>query len=45
MYAMYDSQAATLTFYRVPYDHGAAMQAIRHSELPNAFADRLEQGQ
>lgn len=44
MYALYDSAAATLTFYRVPYDHHAAAQAVRSSGMPEFFAQRLEQG-
>jgi diadenosine tetraphosphatase ApaH/serine/threonine PP2A family protein phosphatase len=44
MYALYDKAAASLTFWRVPYDHHAAAQAVRASALPPAYADRLEQG-
>lgn len=45
MYALYDSTAATITFHRVPYDHVAAVQAVRSSGMPESFAQRLEQGQ
>ncbi|WP_353236371.1 metallophosphoesterase [Diaphorobacter ruginosibacter] len=45
MYALYDSEAATITFHRVPYDHMAAAAAVRASkELPAQWADRLEWG-
>ena len=45
MYAMYDSDAATLTFHRVVYDHMAAAAAVRQTHaLPPHFADRLEWG-
>lgn len=43
-YALLDPQAATLTFQRVPYDHAGAAAAIRATELPSFFADRLEHG-
>jgi len=42
MYALFDAQAATLTFYRVPYDYLAAAHAVRVAGLPAFFADRLE---
>lgn len=44
MYALYDDSAASMTFYRVAYDHMAAAQAVRKSGMPEAFAQRLEQG-
>lgn len=44
MYAMYDSEAATITFHRIPYDHLAAVQAVQRSGMPAHFAERLEQG-
>ncbi len=44
MYALFDEDAATLTFHRVPYDHLAAAAAVRASDLPSFFADRLEKG-
>ncbi len=44
MYALFDEQACSLTFHRVPYDHAAAAAAIRAAPLPAFFADRLEAG-
>lgn len=45
MYAVYDSEAALMTFHRVDYDYVAAAAAIRATHvLPEFFADRLEQG-
>jgi diadenosine tetraphosphatase ApaH/serine/threonine PP2A family protein phosphatase len=44
MYALFDSDRAQLTFYRVGYDHHAAAAAIRRAGLPEFFADRLELG-
>ncbi|HQQ68910.1 MAG TPA: metallophosphoesterase family protein [Alicycliphilus sp.] len=44
MYALFDADAATLTFQRVRYDHMAAAAAVRASGLPAFFADRLEKG-
>ena len=42
-YALFDTQAATLTFQRVPYDH--ADGGSRATALPPFFADRLEHGE
>ena len=44
MYALFDTGAAQLTFYRVAYDHLAAAASIRAAGLPEYFAQRLEQG-
>ncbi len=45
MYAIFDSDAATLTFHRVAYDYVAAASAVRATHaLPGYFADRLEWG-
>jgi diadenosine tetraphosphatase ApaH/serine/threonine PP2A family protein phosphatase len=44
MYAVFDTERAQLTFYRVPYDHHSAARAIRLVGLPEYFADRLEMG-
>lgn len=44
MYAIFDDNAQQLTFHRVPYDVQGAMAAIRATELPAFFADRLEYG-
>ena len=44
MYTLYDSDAATITFHRVAYDHLAAVQAVQSSGMPDDFAQRLEAG-
>jgi diadenosine tetraphosphatase ApaH/serine/threonine PP2A family protein phosphatase len=44
MYALFDTERATLTFHRVDYDHHMAALAIRRAGLPEYFADRLELG-
>ena len=44
MYALYDSDAAAITFHRVAYDHLAAVQAVQRSGMPEDFAKRLEAG-
>jgi predicted phosphodiesterase len=43
-FAMYDSDAAVVTFYRVPYDIAAAQKDIRDAGLPTRLADRLAEG-
>jgi len=43
-YAIYDAGAATLTSYRVPYDHFAAARKLRAAGLPERLALRLETG-
>lgn len=43
-YALADLTRARLTFFRVPYDHGAAAQKIRSAGLPERVARRLERG-
>ncbi|MDR2012846.1 MAG: metallophosphatase family protein [Rhodanobacter sp.] len=43
-YALFDTDAAQITFHRVPYDHAGAAAASRAAALPSYFADRLEQG-
>ena len=45
MYALFEPEAALLTFQRVPYDHLAAAAAVRAGGLPEFFAARLEKGQ
>jgi len=45
MYALFDSDSASLTFLRVPYDHVAAAQAILDAGLPEFNAHRLALGQ
>jgi len=44
MYALFDTEDGQLTFHRVAYDHEAAADAIRRADLPEFFAERLEQG-
>ena len=44
MYAVFETEAMQLTFYRVPYDHQAAADSIRAAGLPEFFAQRLETG-
>jgi diadenosine tetraphosphatase ApaH/serine/threonine PP2A family protein phosphatase len=44
MYALYDTEAQKLCFYRVVYDHHAAALAIRHAGLPEHLAHRIETG-
>ena len=43
-YAVFDDTTAVLTYWRVPYDHAAAMAAIRAADLPASFAERLADG-
>lgn len=43
-YAMYDDVTSELTFYRVPYDHGAAARRVIAAGLPIVFAMRLIEG-
>jgi predicted phosphodiesterase len=43
-YAIYDSDAAMVAYYRVEYDIEAAQKSIRASGLPAILADRLSAG-
>lgn len=43
-FAIYDSDARTITFYRVPYDLTAAQGRILMAELPEKLALRLREG-
>jgi diadenosine tetraphosphatase ApaH/serine/threonine PP2A family protein phosphatase len=43
-FAIYDEDAETVTFYRVPYDVEAAQAAIRAANLPERLAARLATG-
>ncbi len=43
-YALYDDAARALTYFRVPYDHGAAARRVIASGLPIVFAMRLVEG-
>ena len=42
--ALLDTDQATLTFLRVPYDHDASAARIRAAGLPDSFATRLLKG-
>ena len=44
-YAMLDTDRATLTFFRVPYDWRVAAEKIRAAGLPEGLARRLERGE
>jgi diadenosine tetraphosphatase ApaH/serine/threonine PP2A family protein phosphatase len=44
-YAMFDDQAHTLTFHRVPYDYDTAGDKIRAAALPQRLAARLVDGE
>ena len=44
-YAMLDTERATLTFFRVPYDWRIAAEKIRAAGLPESLARRLERGE
>ncbi len=43
-YAMLDTDRATLTFFRVPYDWRVAAGKVRAAGLPESLARRLEHG-
>ncbi len=43
-FAIYDSEAQTITFHRVAYDLAGAQSAIRAAGLPERLAARLETG-
>jgi diadenosine tetraphosphatase ApaH/serine/threonine PP2A family protein phosphatase len=43
-YALFDDARREITFFRVPYDHGAAARKIRAAGLPAALAYRVETG-
>ena len=43
-FAIYDSEAETVAFHRVPYDVAAAQAAIRAAGLPERLAARLSEG-
>jgi predicted phosphodiesterase len=43
-YALYDSDAAMITYCRIPYDLEAAQEKIRAAGLPGVLADRLAVG-
>lgn len=43
-FALYDSEAPSVTFYRVPYDVDLAQQRIISAGLPERLASRLREG-
>jgi len=43
-FALYDSGASAVTFYRVPYDFERAQRRIRDAGLPERLAARLAEG-
>lgn len=43
-FAIYDEEAALVSFHRVPYDVAAAQRAIRAAGLPERLASRLRSG-
>ena len=43
-YAIYDDVVREVTFFRVPYDHGAAARKVIAAGLPIVFAMRLIEG-
>ncbi len=43
-YALMDTDAARLTFFRVPYDWSVAAAKVRAAGLPERLAERLEHG-
>jgi diadenosine tetraphosphatase ApaH/serine/threonine PP2A family protein phosphatase len=43
-YAVFDDEARAITYFRVPYDHGAAARKVIAAGLPIVFAMRLVEG-
>jgi diadenosine tetraphosphatase ApaH/serine/threonine PP2A family protein phosphatase len=43
-YVLFDRNAETMTFHRIPYDHLATAARIRAVGLPAIFGERLERG-
>jgi diadenosine tetraphosphatase ApaH/serine/threonine PP2A family protein phosphatase len=43
-FLLYDTEAATIVFYRVPYDISAAQKKILEAGLPARLASRLAEG-
>ncbi len=43
-FAVFDSEARTVTYFRVPYDIARAQQRIRDAGLPERLASRLSEG-
>ena len=44
-YVLYDSDARTITFFRLPYDFMSAAEKILNAGLSSRFAERLLEGQ
>ncbi|MFO1216842.1 MAG: metallophosphoesterase family protein [Burkholderiaceae bacterium] len=44
-YASFDTGQRTLTYHRVPYDHGSAAAKVAAVGLPSSFAKRLADGE
>ncbi len=44
-YALFDDEASTITFHRVPYDTQTAAGKMRAAELPQRLAMRLSEGE
>jgi diadenosine tetraphosphatase ApaH/serine/threonine PP2A family protein phosphatase len=43
-YAVFDDEARAISYFRVPYDHGAAARKVIAAGLPIVFAMRLVEG-
>jgi diadenosine tetraphosphatase ApaH/serine/threonine PP2A family protein phosphatase len=43
-YAVFDDEARDITYFRVPYDYGAAARKVIAADLPIVFAMRLVEG-
>jgi diadenosine tetraphosphatase ApaH/serine/threonine PP2A family protein phosphatase len=43
-YAVFDDEARDISYFRVPYDHGAAARKVINAGLPIVFAMRLIEG-
>jgi predicted phosphodiesterase len=43
-YCLYDTDAAMVTYFRIPYDIAEAQRKIRRAGLPDVLADRLSIG-
>ena len=43
-FAIYDTEGAVVTFYRIPYDVESAQRKIFEANLPDRLATRLREG-
>ncbi len=43
-YAIFDDEAGTLTFYRIPYDIEETQRRMEAAKLPERLIQRLEYG-